>query len=151
MAIFVRTTGVHLMMDVSQSIQRVRTSTWNAVTRKHIAPTMMPSQTMLVTPPGGQSARLMVGVESLRFQGFPEPKIPAHASNALQCDIAGNMVTLPVLLALVSATLAAVPWRDTQENVDEVDVDEALQAFALCAGTSLSDTPAEPSEKRQRT
>ena len=142
--------GDHLMRDVSQSLHRVRISCKSTCDR-HMAPTLLPHQVMLVFPTDERLPRLLVGHEALLMQGFPVSQTPSAmegSSNALQMDIAGNMVSLPVLLAMVASTLAAIPWRRADASVpaDEDDVAEVMDLFALCAG----ETRAEP-EPRDET
>ena len=47
-------------------------------------------------------------------------------------DLSGNMVSLPVLLALIQSTLVAIPWQvaaDAPEVAGDSDVEEALSLF----------------------
>ena len=105
---------------------------------------MMPAQIMLVFRPDADAQpRLLLGEEALLMQGFPvslmTPAAVSETTNALMADIAGNMVSLPVLLALTMATIAAIPWRAPTHATppgpaNDEDIDTALAVFALCAG-----------------
>ena len=121
----------HLMRDCSQSVKRVRHSTLSEK-GLHISPTMMPGQIMVLSEQ--VEPRLMLGEESLLFNGFPFALMPANRqwTQSLLTDLSGNMVSLPVLLALIQSTLTAVPWQaiaDAPEVADDSDVEMALSFF----------------------
>ena len=151
----------HLMRGCSQSVKRVRHST---VSEKglHIAPTVMPGQYMMLFERAGQP-RLMLGEESLLFNGFPIARMPEEPTwtQSLMTDLSGNMVSLPVLLALIQSTLTAVPWQavaDAPEVADDNDVEAALSFFdatvALPAGhcpSPSAEAAAAVAAKRSRT
>ena len=84
------------------------------------------------------------------LQGFPIAKMPAlveATSNCILGDLAGNAVSLPVLLALVMSTIAAVDWRDvTISDVQDLDVDTALLAFEVMTASGPAD--AAPQRKK---
>ena len=84
------------------------------------------------------------------FQGFPIaalysrkdllPDFEDSVHNSCMHDIAGNMVTLPVLLSVVLATFASVNWRRAgEEESTQDDVQQALGAFALVQATAKGD------------
>ena len=62
--------------------------------------------------------RILLGRESLALQGFPIDVLDKmgtspnkdYLKEALLGDLAGNMVSTPVMLATVMATMAAVSW-----------------------------------------
>ena len=121
----------HLMRDCSQSVKRVRHST---VSEKglHISPTVMPGQDILLFE--HPEPRLMLGEESLLLNGFPFALMPEEPkwTQSFLTDLSGNMVSLPVLLALIQSTLTAVPWQaiaDAPEVADDSDVEAALSFF----------------------
>ena len=88
--------------------------------------------------------RLMLGEEALIFQGFPTAKLfdnprfapvfPDAQSNANMVDIAGNMVTLPILLALVLSAFSSVTWRAVKEG-DEAAI-ESTEEEITCAASA---------------
>ena len=134
-----------LLRDCGQSLARVRTSTIDE-TGFHLAPTMMPKQLCMVFDQV-QPPRVLLGREALWMHGFPigdEDIAPLldKESEAFLADLAGNMVPLPVALALIMASIAALSWRSTDASAtqlsatDTVECETALDSFALCAGTS---------------
>ncbi len=58
-----------LFRDLSQSLGRGVAATWKEEAQKHVAPTQMPSAHVWVEV--GAASRVMLGRESLVFQGFP--------------------------------------------------------------------------------
>ena len=88
------------------------------------------------------SPRFLLGEESLLFNGFPCCRtnlrcIGAQWSQSFLSDLSGNMVSLPVLLALVQSTLVAIPWQvtaDAPEVADDSDVEDALSLFQSVVG-----------------
>ena len=50
---------------------------------------------------------------------------------SLMMDIAGNAMTLPVLLAIAQSTLCAIEFREEKIAVTDKDTEQALQALAL--------------------
>ena len=116
-----------LMINISPSIS------WKAPPVTDTSPCMVPNQIMWVNLP---TPRLMLGREGLLFQGWPSSLIVDDdvASDRLLGDLAGNAVSLPVLLALVLSTFHAVPWRiartDMPSPSTNADVDEALQLLS---------------------
>ena len=104
---------------------------------------MMPNQDMMLFTGKNAAPRLLLGEESLLFNGFPIARMPEEPTwtQSLMTDLSGNMVSLPVLLALIQSTLTAVPWQavaDAPEVADDNDVEAALSFFdatvALPAG-----------------
>ena len=81
------------------------------------------------------------------LQGFPIPKVSDLANsttNHLMADIAGNMVALPVLLALLMSAVACVSWREDQNAPEPSDLEAALAAFhAMDTGGSTGEVPAQ--------
>ena len=135
----------HMLRDIGQSLARVRRS--SIEDGIHIAPAILPSQLMLITGSADgvekpEQVRLLLGEEALIFQGFPTallynhpsfvPLYPNAMSNANMVDIAGNMVTLPILLALVLAAFSSVTWRAVKEG-DEAAIESTEEEMASAA------------------
>jgi len=102
--------------------------------------------------------RLQVGREALVFQGYRTAAIPATISStserAMQ-EIAGNMMSGLVLLALLQSLFAALPWCGASSRAaptTALDVDEALAAFSILATSADADAdgPAPAPAKRLR-
>ena len=58
-----------------------------------------------------------LGREALVLQGFPSQgptlsKLIESFSEVQMADLAGNMVSTPVMLAIAMATISAVSWKD---------------------------------------
>ena len=136
---FHQTPGRLLLRDCRNTLGRVRLSTCDS--GKHRAQTMVPSQCLIVFD-GVQPPRCLLGREALLLQGFPvdderiQGVIEDFAESFLQ-DLAGNMVTTPVMLALAAASVSSLTWRrtcttDVTTAVKEEDVANAWGAFQLC-------------------
>jgi hypothetical protein len=77
--------------------------------------------------------RLLIGREALLLQGFPIDKVKAlvnRTDEQLMSQLAGNMMSLPVVLAMSMAFFASVSWREgaaadmpmsTQDDMDQVN------------------------------
>ena len=139
---FHQTPGKLLLRDCRNTLGRVRVSTFDS--GKHRAQTMVPSQCLIVFD-GVQPPRCLLGREALVLQGFPvdderiQGVIKDFSESFLQ-DLAGNMVAMPVLLALAAASVSSLTWRgrsttDVTRAVKEEDVANAWDAFQLCLGT----------------
>ena len=99
----------------------------------------------------GGPARLLLGEETMILQGFPIANLPAlvrETPNHLLNDLAGNAVSMPVLLALVMSTVSAVDWRRAtiHDAPQDSDVEVALEAFNMMLAAPAS---AEPQGKTQ--
>ena len=122
-----------------------------AETKKHLAPTMLPGQLLLVEllkPP-----RLMLGQEALLFQGFPacpflalveEKHIDMHEqpskvsrrkpssepkkwlTEALMTDLAGNAMAL---LAIAQSAIASLLFRPSSSAATAEETADALSAL----------------------
>jgi site-specific DNA-cytosine methylase len=100
-----------LLHNISQQIHRVPVSA--LVDGRHVAPTQMPGQLVWVCAAGSQP-RLLLGREALLLQGFPVGRTQALADSVAESflqDLAGNAMALPVVLAVLMATVAAVSWK----------------------------------------
>ena len=116
----------------------------------------------------------MLGQEAMLLQGYPMACVPeqvANTSNNQLATLAGNAVSVPVLLALMMAAVAAVDWRpglppprpgpaaggdddaDADATDEETAAQEALNALALInekAGESTQDVGATPATPQVR-
>ena len=124
-----------LMRNVSQSISRMSGSSVDEATGRHTAPAQLPTQVLWVAGNGHQG-RLLLGRESLLYQGFPTAKIPAvinGTSESLMQDLAGNMMGLPVVLAILQSLFASVTWVNRTASAapasSEDDTNSAVAAF----------------------
>ena len=108
--------------DVSQNMGRIRYSTKTTnidgigpCPPRHVAPTQMPGQVMWLNLPT-QPPRLQLGRESLILGGFPIAKVPSlveRTSEGTMMSLGGNMMSAPVLLALLVSIFESVAWRKT--------------------------------------
>ena len=130
-----------LMIDVWPSPSRCRLSRKNELGLNR-APCMLPQQVIWLHIPE-RTQRLLLGREALLFQGYPISAVAQIADAVPELflqDLAGNVVSLPVLLAIVQSTFLSVSWKP--ENVDVAqpstneEVDDALSLLTL----SLPDT-----------
>ena len=130
---------MNFLLDVQPTILRSRASR-TLDDGRHVAMTVVPKQVVLVFG-AGQPPRTLLGEESMILQGFPVAKIPAlvnaHHQHFLM-DLAGNAVSLPVLLALMMSTISAVSWRHTTLNdvSHDSDIAVALAAFDVLPSVS---------------
>ena len=62
-----------MIRDLSQSIARANSITWQEDEKRHVGPTLLSRQTLWAEPTSNSDfeARLLLGREALRFQGFP--------------------------------------------------------------------------------
>ena len=107
-----------LLRDVSQSLGQTRISTRSAEDSRHCACAMLPSQMLMVFAPG-QPFRLLLGREALVLQGFPSQgptlsELIGSFSENQMADLAGDMVSTPVMLAIAMAASSAVSWKMCQ-------------------------------------
>ncbi len=123
-----------IMFNLSQSLARVPMShKEGGTTERHVAPCMLPRQTMWVDHPGMKAPRLLLGREALALQGFPIARCKETAdenSERFMQDLAGNAMSLPVALAILMSALMALPWADRETGEapasEREDVDEAI-------------------------
>ena len=118
--------------------------------------TMLPKQIIMVFNQVARP-RLLLGYEAMVFQGFPMALMSSAIRSSKECllkDLAGNMVSLPVMLAVTMATISSMPWRQgacasaSQADVaDEDDVNAALAAFRLAVGKRCFDAESEGQSK----
>ena len=109
-----------LFRDVSQSLGQTRVSSTRSAEKSdeeptHCASTVLPMQMLMVFAPE-QPFRLLLGREALVLQGFPSQDptlselIRAFTENQM-ADLAGNMVSTTVFLAMAMAAISAVSWK----------------------------------------
>ena len=100
-----------LFRDVGQTCFRTRLSSIDSEGR-HRSFTVTPGQVALVFQ-AHEEPRLLLGEEAMVLQGFPIAKVSdlvERTSNHVMADLAGNMVAVPVLLALMMAAVACAQW-----------------------------------------
>ena len=71
------------------------------------------------------------------IQGYPIASLPnlvEKTPEPVMAGIGGNMMASPVVLAILQALFAALPWNPTSGAVrtDTCDVDAAMTAFHNC-------------------
>ncbi len=82
------------------------------------------------------TSRLVLGRESLAWQGFPVRRVletlPRDAvfSEGLMQDLAGNMMSLPVVLGILQAIVCAVTWKPGASQ--ELSTTEEPSCLRLC-------------------
>ena len=110
-----------LCRDLSQSITRVNSNTWDNEMTLHVLPTTMPRMLRWLELRYPNSPRLLLGQEALIMQGFPvmaflrglkQHGAAFEPSESLMQDLAGNAMPLPVVLAMLQAGMCALSWRD---------------------------------------
>ena len=131
--------------NLSQSMNRVAVSHEEAEAGggiRHVCPAVLPTQMLWLDPPAIGAPRLMLGREALVVQGFPiglRPDLTTEFTEGFMQDLAGNMMTLPVLLAMVVSTIAALPWKGTGGKLppppaSQSEVAAALESFLALRG-----------------
>ena len=130
-----------LFRDVSQSLGLTRVSSTRFAEESeepiHCASTVLPGQMQMVFAQG-QPFRLLLGREALVLQGFPSraptfSKLIGSFSEVQMADLAGNMVSTPVMLAMAMAAISAVSWRDVlpMSALPRTTSDECASAVSL--------------------
>ena len=111
-----------LMRDIGQSLNRLRHSRVipdpmepGSVKHRHFS--QMPQQQVWITLPGC-TPRLMIGRESMLIQGFPImlhglEDLLHHTSEVTMMSLGGNAMASHVVMPLLQATFASVPWNGT--------------------------------------
>ena len=139
-----------LFRDVSQSCNRVRASTFGS-DGQHLSFTVTPGQVALVFQEA-EKPRLLLGEEAMVLQGFPIAKVSdlvERTSNRVMADLAGNMVAVPVLFALMMAAVEGVHWREEQNTPENEPSDLEAAVVAFNAVVRNDSTPGEaPAQKR---
>ena len=120
------------MRDLSQSITRLVVS--SRAGNRHVAPTQLPRQLLWIESPFG--LRLLLGREALTMQGFPTAKVSSllnEAGETFMQDLSGNMMSLPIVLAMVMPLFTSLSWAESCATIappaSDSDVDAALGLF----------------------
>lgn len=122
-----------LAISLDQSADRNTQSTVWDDGETIVAPCVLPGQVLWLHIPGDEE-RLLLGREALVLQGYPVCRVGAQADampeRFLQ-DLAGNAMTLHVLLAVVQTAMAVLTWK-TGKSKDEIsEKGEIDAAYAL--------------------
>ena len=142
-----------LFRDVNYALGKVRTTTeeegW------HRSFTIVPKQVCMVFRHDAEP-RIMHGAEALALSGFPRaysgvPLDFVHDySSGFLMDLAGNMVSTPVLLGMAMAAISSLTWRDTNANATEArTAAESETSAALGSLATLSASHEEQQNKRR--
>ncbi len=141
--------GDRVMWNLSQTVHRISCSKLivEGDQKRHVAPTLLPNQTMWIDIERSQP-RVMLGREALLLQGFPlcrvAPLLDAGGfSERFLQDLAGNMVSLPVLLAILTGACAAVDWAGPSSHGSGESPPPATQD-ELAAALQLFDAVVRP-------
>ena len=143
-----------LFLDIGQSLTKVRRS--RIMSSGHVAFTQTPRQLVMICQ-GPNKFRLLLGRESLLFQGFPVRWVDAAAnetSDRLLQDIAGNMAPVPVMLALAMSIFASVSWVDNagaglKPPTCPAEMQEAIGLLAAMQESSESSSRPQPHQQPQ--
>ena len=80
----------------------------------------------------GDEERLLLGREALMLQGFPVCRADTdQVSERFLQDLAGNAMTLHVLLAVVQSAMAALTWKAGEATHPIAAKDELHSAYGL--------------------
>ena len=131
----------YFFLNVAQTIGQCRAVGPGADGRV-ISGTIMPKQVMFIFD-GDKVPRLILGRECLLLQGFPISlkmlENPASAretySENFLGDLAGNMVSTPVMLAAVMSTMAAVSWIPDEPETSSADEARSAEPDGADAAT----------------
>eukprot|EP00969_Alexandrium_andersonii_P043307 1898786-Alexandrium_andersonii.AAC.1 len=92
--------------DVMHSPERCPSSSTDDSGEGHRCSTVVPGSTFWVR----DRARLLVGVEHLRLQGYPTEDVKLDdVSNSMLCDLAGNAFAATTYLTMLFAVMLATP------------------------------------------
>ena len=135
--------------DIGQSLNRVRYSKiipdpMASNSSKHKLFCQMPQQLGWIALPG-RTPRLMIGRESMMAQGFPVglpglKGLLSATTEATMASLGGNAMASHVVLALLQATFASIPWNHTTSslschhftmNVQQAQVEQAMSLLQL--------------------
>lgn len=145
--------------NVAMSVNRVATSHQETTASGqvlHISPALLPTHQLWVDAPAMGSPRLLLGREALRLQGFPvglRPDLLGAFSESLMTDLAGNMMTLTIVLALVMSSVAALPWDADGASAgaqpsSEHEVEDVLQMLASLPAVAVAATGNSENDER---
>ena len=141
--------GKALFRDVQTGMARVRVSSVS-VTGKHLSMTILPKQAVLVFR-SSSLPRLLLVDEAMILHGFPVAAVSdlvEGTANHVLADLAGNMASPPVILALTMAAVASVEWHNDGGEQEKMQEEEASEVGAAMFAFSLLVKPGErvPSE-----
>ena len=127
-----------LVRDVSQSLGQARISARSAEDSRHCACAMLPTQMLMVFAPG-QPFRLLWGREALVLQGFPSQdptlsELIGSFSENQMADLAGNLVSTTVFLAMAMAAISAVSWKASPMRFGSSADADCARAVSLLRG-----------------
>ena len=118
---------------------------------------MTPKQVVVVFK-DDEAPRLLLGEEMLLLHGFPVSAVSDlvnRTENQVLADLAGNMVSSPIMLILLMSSVACVEWSDVdripwcaEEATASEDIETATYALGLLAKTG--DDEDGPLRKRNR-
>ena len=119
---------------------------------------MTPKQVVVVFK-DDEVPRLLLGEEMLLLHGFPVSAVSDlvnKTENQVMADLAGNMVSVPIMLILLMSSVACVEWSDVdrvprfaaEEAIASEDIEAATYALGLLAKTD--DDEDGPRRKRNR-
>ena len=89
---------------------------------------------------------MLLGRESMALHGFPIERMRAWCDDVGEpvCQqLGGDMMTLPVVLAILSSIVAALSWRAapyTSGPASQEEINFAQQLLGAATGGSASDT-----------
>ena len=116
---------------LDQSADRNLQSTREGNGETIVAPCVLPGQWLWLHIPGGEE-RLLLGREALMWQGFPVCRADTdQVPERFLQDLAGNAMTLHVLLAVVQAAMAALTWKAADQTHAISEKEELNSAYAL--------------------
>ena len=143
-----------LLRDVNDSLGRTRLSTRSAEDTTHCAAAVLPSQKLMVFAPG-HPYRLLFGREALALQGFPSghpslSELIEETSESLMADLAGNMVSTPIMLTLAMVAISSVSWRQTPRAQASTTAEACEAAWSQFLEITAKPALGEPPQKRQR-
>ena len=138
------TTSKHVAFrDIGWSWTKVRCSTQDDGFN-HITPTQLPKQLTMITV-DGIAPRLQLGREAFLMHGFPVAmpclqKLVDATAESVMTDLAGNMVSLPVMLAILMSAIAVLSWR-RESDAEAAESDALDAAFKLVFSLQPSADP----------
>ena len=138
-------------IDSHPNFGRSRASNWTEDGRV-ISSCVMPQQTLFIFDKSKpkREPRIVLGQEAFLLCGFPTDiigkmdfgKAKSYPQQGLQ-NLAGNMVPVPVFMALFLATLASVPWKADGDAAADA-ADDAAGADAELGADAMTDTDENP-------
>ena len=110
----------------------------------HLSFTVTPKQVVVVFK-DDEAPRLLLGEEMMLLHGFPVAAVSGlvnKTANQVLADLAGNMVSTPIILILLMSSVACVEWSDVdrvprlvEETTALEDIEAATYALGLLTKT----------------